>query len=69
MKERFGLAKGMKSMTKDSDTAATIGFEDQLWRAADALRSNMDAAEYKHVILSQISLGLHHRSTLWTNPT
>jgi hypothetical protein len=25
-------------------TTAPIGFEDQLWRAADALRSNMDAA-------------------------
>ena len=41
-------------MTKNNDSAATIGFEDQLWRAADALRSNMDAAEYKHVVLGLI---------------
>jgi type I restriction enzyme M protein len=35
---------------------ATLGFENQLWRAADALRSNMDAAEYKHVVLGLIFL-------------
>lgn len=34
-------------MTKDNNQAATIGFEDQLWRAADASRSTADAAEYK----------------------
>jgi len=43
-------------MAKDSDSAATIGFENELWRAADALRSNMDAAEYKHVVLGLIFL-------------
>ena len=35
---------------------ANLGFESQLWRAADALRSNMDAAEYKHVVLGLIFL-------------
>ncbi|KUL01766.1 MAG: N-6 DNA methylase, partial [Methanomicrobiales archaeon 53_19] len=30
---------------------AVLGFEDKLWNAADKLRSNMDAAEYKHVVL------------------
>ncbi len=33
-----------------------LGFENDLWRAADALRSNMDAAEYKHVVLGLIFL-------------
>jgi len=33
-----------------------IGFEDKLWRAADKLRNNMDAAEYKHVVLGLIFL-------------
>jgi type I restriction-modification system DNA methylase subunit len=31
-------------------------FEAQLWAAADALRNNMDAAEYKHVVLGLIFL-------------
>jgi type I restriction enzyme M protein len=35
---------------------ANLGFESELWRAADALRSNMDAAEYKHVVLGLIFL-------------
>ena len=35
---------------------ANLGFENELWRAADALRSNMDAAEYKHVVLGLIFL-------------
>ena len=35
---------------------ANLGFEDKLWKAADKLRSNMDAAEYKHVVLGLIFL-------------
>ncbi|MCZ7662713.1 MAG: type I restriction-modification system subunit M [Thermoleophilia bacterium] len=37
-------------------TGATVGYEDQLWQMADALRNNMDAAEYKHVVLGLIFL-------------
>jgi len=37
-------------------SGADLGFERELWRAADALRSNMDAAEYKHVVLGLIFL-------------
>ncbi len=33
-----------------------FGFEEKLWKAADKLRSNMDAAEYKHVVLGLIFL-------------
>jgi type I restriction enzyme M protein len=35
---------------------ANVGFEDTLWKAADKLRNNMDAAEYKHVVLGLIFL-------------
>ncbi len=31
-------------------------FEKKLWQTADKLRSNMDAAEYKHVVLGLIFL-------------
>jgi type I restriction enzyme M protein len=43
-------------MTKNSPNGANIGFEQTLWQAADKLRSNMDAAEYKHVVLGLIFL-------------
>jgi type I restriction enzyme M protein len=36
--------------------SATLGLETKLWAAADALRNNMDAAEYKHVVLGLIFL-------------
>jgi type I restriction-modification system DNA methylase subunit len=37
-------------------TSGNLGFEAKLWAAADALRNNMDAAEYKHVVLGLIFL-------------
>lgn len=39
-----------------SDSAANVGFEAELWKAADALRGSMDAAEYKHVVLGLLFL-------------
>jgi type I restriction enzyme M protein len=41
---------------KAPSSTATIGFEAKLWLAADKLRNNMDAAEYKHVVLGLIFL-------------
>jgi type I restriction enzyme M protein len=43
-------------MAKNSSNGANLGFEQTLWQAADKLRSNMDAAEYKHVVLGLIFL-------------
>ncbi|UZE92476.1 MAG: SAM-dependent DNA methyltransferase [Methanosarcinales archaeon] len=43
-------------MPKNKSTGANLGFEKKLWQAADKLRSNMDAAEYKHVVLGLIFL-------------
>jgi hypothetical protein len=37
-------------------STAHLGFEAKLWLAADKLRNNMDAAEYKHVVLGLIFL-------------
>src|SRR5450830_2044997 len=45
-----------KQKAKKNDTGANLGFEAKLWAAADALRNNMDAAEYKHVVLGLIFL-------------
>ena len=35
---------------------ALIGFETELWQAADKMRNNMDPAEYKHVVLGLLFL-------------
>jgi type I restriction enzyme M protein len=35
---------------------SALGIETRLWEMADALRNNMDAAEYKHVVLGLIFL-------------
>ncbi|MFQ3684831.1 N-6 DNA methylase, partial [Roseiflexus sp.] len=43
-------------MTQTTNNGATLGFERDLWAAADALRGSMDAAEYKHVALGLIFL-------------
>ena len=40
----------------NGNNTASIGFEQQIWGAADILRGNMDAAEYKHVVLGLIFL-------------
>jgi type I restriction-modification system DNA methylase subunit len=39
-----------------AQSGAMLGFEAKLWLAADKLRNNMDAAEYKHVVLGLIFL-------------
>jgi type I restriction enzyme M protein len=45
-----------KPGTAAAQSSATIGFEAKLWLTADKLRNNMDAAEYKHVVLGLIFL-------------
>jgi len=39
-----------------ANSGANLGFERELWQAADALRGSMDAAEYKHVVLGLLFL-------------
>jgi type I restriction enzyme M protein len=43
------IVKGKKNQTEEP-------LEKKLWKAADKLRKNMDAAEYKHVVLGLIFL-------------
>src|SRR3989304_2863349 len=43
-------------MKTENASAATVGYEAQLWQMADALRGSMDAAEYKHVCLGLLFL-------------
>jgi type I restriction enzyme M protein len=45
-----------KAASPAKNSSANLGFEAKLWLAADKLRNNMDAAEYKHVVLGLIFL-------------
>ena len=50
------MARAKSSFVSPAPSTATIGFEAKLWLTADKLRNNMDAAEYKHVVLGLIFL-------------
>ena len=43
-------------MADKKTNGANLGFENQMWAAADKLRGHMDASEYKHVVLGLIFL-------------
>ena len=43
-------------MTKTNNGNGDLNFTAKLWQAADKMRNNMDAAEYKHVVLGLIFL-------------
>jgi type I restriction enzyme M protein len=45
-----------RNLGMSDKNSASIGFEQQIWAAADILRGNMDAGEYKHVVLGLIFL-------------
>ena len=42
-------------MSKKSNTKQ-VDFKETLWKSADKLRNQMDAAEYKHIVLGLIFL-------------
>src|SRR5207249_10815992 len=48
-------ARGARK-TSAQTNGATVGFESQLWAAADVLRGNLDPGEYKHIVLGLIFL-------------
>lgn len=43
-------------MAKKTTDTISIGFEDKIWKAADVLRGNLNAAEYEGVVLGLIFL-------------
>lgn len=49
-------AKVPKKEKPANDQTTALGFEEQLWLTADKLRSHMDAAVYKHVVLGLVFL-------------
>ena len=48
---------GIKDIiTRQKKTNGDLNFETKLWQAADKMRNDMDAAEYKHVVIGLIFL-------------
>src|ERR1044071_1205880 len=47
---------GRAKQNQKKTNGANLGFEATMWAAADKLRNNMDAAEYKHVVLGLVFL-------------
>lgn len=45
-----------KAVKLGKNAGKDIDFERELWKAADKLRGNMDAAEYKHIVLGLLFL-------------
>lgn len=43
-------------MANKDNSGANLGFENQLWAAADKMRGHMDASEYKHIALGLVFL-------------
>ena len=48
--------KARKKATRKASRDAILGIENELWQAACKLQGNLDAAEYKHVVLGLIFL-------------
>ena len=48
--------KEAKDSTGAKNNGANLGFEAKLWATADKLRGNMEASDYKHVVLGLIFL-------------
>jgi type I restriction enzyme M protein len=54
VKIELGTGEKMAKAKKNNNASEPI--EKQLWKAADKLRKNIDAAEYKHIVLGLIFL-------------
>lgn len=53
-----------KKQTKSKAGSTKLGFEEKLWQAADKLRGHLDAAEYKHEVITVKRLWICIRSLI-----
>ena len=67
--------RGRHKKANGSNGGANLGFEAKMWLAADELRGQVDAAEYKHVVLGLVFLKYisdafeeHHSQLLKEHP-
>jgi type I restriction enzyme M protein len=49
-------AQGQPKKANGPNGSANLGFEAKMWLAADELRGQVDAAEYKHIVLGLVFL-------------
>ena len=47
----MAMPRRKQNSTKNKIGGGDLGFEAKLWQAADGLRNNTDAVEYKHFVL------------------
>ena len=50
------MSKGGTKKTKASAKGGDLGFEAELFKAADKIRANMEPSDHKHVVLGLIFL-------------
>jgi type I restriction-modification system DNA methylase subunit len=50
------VGRGRPKKKNGANSGANLGFEAKMWLAADELRGQVDAAEYKHVVLGLVFL-------------
>jgi type I restriction enzyme M protein len=69
------VGRGRPKKKNGANSGANLGFEAKMWLAADELRGQVDAAEYKHVVLGLVFLKYisdafeeHHSHLLKTYP-
>lgn len=55
-KKKATRKQSSKAKKSGNGNGANLGFEQKLWLSADKLRNNLDAAEYKHVVLGLVFL-------------
>ena len=55
-RKKAGKSGGSEGKSKSNGNGANLGFEAQLFLAADKLRKNLEPSDYKHVALGLIFL-------------
>ena len=56
LKSGIRTKRAETDMTNDNTATTDLNYADKLWKSADTLRGQVDAAEYKHVVLGLLFL-------------
>ncbi|MDR0736596.1 MAG: type I restriction-modification system subunit M N-terminal domain-containing protein [Zoogloeaceae bacterium] len=53
---QYGMHMGQETIAQNDNNGGNLGFEAELFKAADKLRGNMEPSDYKHIALGLIFL-------------